>query len=191
MKRCPSCQRSYPDDAPGFCVDDGMRLVDEAAAAYDPQKTILASPAPMPPTPQYPIPPQPPNMPPTPQQQAWPPMPPQGQNWGGQYYQQGQGYPPAKSAGLSMAALGVGAISGILGILLFASYNGAFRLTRDTAQMLVIVAISTGAIALVLGLIALFSSRQRSKGLAVVGMVLAAFSIGFWIFLEVEYGFLF
>ena len=90
-----------------------------------------------------------------------------------------------------MAALGVGAISGILGILLFASYNGAFRLTRDTAQMLVIVAISTGAIALVLGLIALFSSRQRSKGLAVVGMVLAAFSIGFWIFLEVEYGFLF
>ncbi|MDT4966746.1 MAG: hypothetical protein QOJ64_1483 [Acidobacteriota bacterium] len=191
MKRCPSCQRSYADDAAPFCVDDGTRLVDVAPAAYDPQKTILASPAP-PPAPQYNNPPPQPNMPPPPQP-AWPPTPPQGQNWGPGpgYYPQGQAYPPQKSAGLSMAALGVGALSGIIGIMLFASYNGAFRMTRDMAKLLVIVAIVTGVITLALGLIALFSSRQRSKGLAAVGMVLAAFSLGFWIFLEVEYGFLF
>src|SRR4051794_9299097 len=100
MKRCPTCQRTYQDDAPAFCVNDGTRLVDEEpSSSYDPQKTILSptpqippqysSPAPSqqqpikPPTQQ----PPPPPMPQQPPQPMWPP-PPQGQappaqNWGG------------------------------------------------------------------------------------------------------------
>src|SRR3954452_24989423 len=100
MKRCPTCQRTYPDDAPAFCVNDGTRLVDEGAEpAYDPQKIIMSSAplAPPPAPPQYsspaaPPPIQPPTQqPPPPQQQQqpmWPPpspqaQAPQAQNWGG------------------------------------------------------------------------------------------------------------
>ena len=41
MKRCPSCQRTFQDDAPDFCPNDGMRLVKEEAAAFDPEKTVM------------------------------------------------------------------------------------------------------------------------------------------------------
>lgn len=43
MKRCPSCQRTYPDDSPDYCSNDGMRLVNEEAAGFDPEKTIMSS----------------------------------------------------------------------------------------------------------------------------------------------------
>ena len=43
MKRCPSCQTTYPDDAPDYCSNDGMRLVSEEAATYDPEKTMMSS----------------------------------------------------------------------------------------------------------------------------------------------------
>lgn len=43
MKRCPSCQRTFPDDAPSFCPNDGQRLVNEETATFDPEKTMLAS----------------------------------------------------------------------------------------------------------------------------------------------------
>jgi hypothetical protein len=71
MKRCPSCQQTYPDDAPDYCSKDGMRLVDEDAASFDPEKTVMASGLrggdfASPPSPPQP-PPQPP--PPPPQQQ--------------------------------------------------------------------------------------------------------------------------
>jgi hypothetical protein len=83
MKRCPSCQQTYPDDAPDYCSNDGMRLVDEEAAGYDPERTIMssglrggdlleldASPAPTPPAP-----PTPPSSPPA--KSSQPPSPPQ------------------------------------------------------------------------------------------------------------------
>lgn len=210
MKRCPTCQKTYPDDAPGFCSADGTRLVSEGAAEYDPQKTILAS-APPPPQqysnpapPENPPQPQPysPQPPQPPQQQAWQSPPPQqpAQNYGGGYYPpQGQApaWPPqypqqaAKGSGLSMSAFITGLISGILGGVLLMSYLGAFRMTRDLAYPLLIGAIALGAVSLVLGLIALFSSRQSGKVMAVVGMLFAAFSIGFWIYLETEYGIFF
>lgn len=205
MKRCPNCQRTYPDDSPGFCVNDGTQLVNEDAPAFDPQKTILAS-APQPP-PQYsnPAPPLANQPPPPPQQPVWPPPPPhqqqqqQAQNWGGGYYPQpGQPYgspyapPVAKSNKLSLAALIFGCVSGLLGFLLFAGYQGWMRIfDRDTAYAAIIAAVITGAVALVLGVIALISSRQRSKVLAIVGMVLSAASIAFYIYLETEYGILF
>jgi hypothetical protein len=194
MKRCPTCQRTYPDDAPAFCVNDGARLADEASIpAYDPQKTIMAS-APPPPYSNLAPPLNNPPYPPPPQQQpVWPPQPPQpGQNWGGGYMPPGQAYAPPKGNGLSRATLILGVVSGLLGILLLLDYLRIIRmLSRDTAYPVLIAAIATGVAAIVLGLIALFSSRQRSKGMAAIGMVLAAFSIGFWIYLEAEHGIFF
>jgi hypothetical protein len=85
MKRCPSCQQTYPDDAPDYCSNDGMRLVNEEAAGYDPERTIMssglrggdlleldASPAPTPSTP-----PSPPPSSPPPQQYQSPAASPQ------------------------------------------------------------------------------------------------------------------
>ena len=232
MKRCPTCQRTYPDDSPGFCVNDGTQLVTEEPQAYDPQKTILASPPPAaPPPPQYnPAPPPPPApqpyqspneaagiKPPTgwqpqppPQQHQppaapWPPPPPQpqqqGGQWGGGYYQQpGQQYGGApyapqmagQSKSLSLLTIIIGGVSGLLGLLLLGDYLGWFRIfDRDTGYAAIIGAIVTGAAALVTGVLTLISKRQTSKALAIVGMLLAAFSIGFWIYLEAEYGILF
>lgn len=223
MKRCPTCQRTYPDDAPGFCVNDGARLVTEEAEPYDPQKTMLASAPPPPqqypeqspqpnyppplqqaPAPQPPAPPQPAPQQPMPQQPAWPTPPPpqqQVQNYGGGYpppQGQAQGWPPQyapqalKSNGLSMAAFITGVVSGLLGGFLFANYLGTFvALSYSVAVSILIGAVAMGLIALVLGLIALFSSRQRGKAMAAIGMILGAFSIGFWIYLEIEYGVLF
>jgi hypothetical protein len=54
MKICPTCQRTYPDDAPDFCTEDGMRLVAETASG-ELQATMLAPSAP----PVSPIPPAP------------------------------------------------------------------------------------------------------------------------------------
>ncbi|HEY0380556.1 MAG TPA: DUF4190 domain-containing protein [Pyrinomonadaceae bacterium] len=236
MKRCPNCQRTYPDDAPGFCVNDGTQLVTEEAQPYDPQKTMLASapPPPAAPPPQYNAPPPPPQYNPAPPQAppqqyqspndpagikpptAWQPQPPQAQppaaapwpppppqqqgQWGGGYYpqpgQQPYGAPYAPPAGrsksLSLVTIILGGISGLLGLLLLADYLGWSHIfDRDTGYATVLGAVITGAGALVTGALALISKRQTGKALAIVGMLLAAFSIGFWIYLEAEYGILF
>lgn len=44
MKRCPSCDRTYTDDALSFCPNDGTPLVTDAPASFDPQATIVAPP---------------------------------------------------------------------------------------------------------------------------------------------------
>jgi hypothetical protein len=196
MKRCPSCQRTYPDNAPGFCVSDGTPLVTEETPAYDPQKTMLAS-AP-PPKFSEPL-PLPPSAPPL-QQPVWPPPTPQqqGQNWGGGYYpQQGQGYAQpfpqqtAKGTGLSLTALILGVVSALLSGLLLIRETGSLRLDRETAVALLVSAAGVGLVALVLGLIALFSSRQRSKALAIAGMVLGLTGIAYYIYVETQYGLFF
>jgi hypothetical protein len=208
MKRCPNCQRTYPDDAPNFCVNDGTQLIPEEAPGFDPQKTILAS-APQPPPPPYSNPAPPLANQPPPQQAPWPPPPPhqqqqqqpQAQNWGGGYYpqpgQQPYAAPPyarpvGKGNKLSIAALVFGCISGLLGFLLFAGFQGWMRIfDRDTAYAAIIAAVITGAISLVVGALALISARQRNKALAVIGMVMSAATIAFYIYLETEYGILF
>ena len=60
--------------------------------------------------------------------------------------------------------------------------------TRDSGQATIAAAVIIGAVALVVGIIALISARQRSKSLAIVGMILSAATIAFYIYLEVEYG---
>ena len=42
MKRCPKCNRSYPDDNQKFCTIDGGLLI-TASQAFDPNATIASS----------------------------------------------------------------------------------------------------------------------------------------------------
>src|SRR4051812_36084002 len=42
MKQCPSCNRTYSDDAQSFCLDDGTPLI----ASYDPEATRIIDPPP-------------------------------------------------------------------------------------------------------------------------------------------------
>jgi len=53
MKRCPSCQQTYDDDALSYCPADGTRLESQRAAApaTDLQATIMAPPPPLSPPP--------------------------------------------------------------------------------------------------------------------------------------------
>lgn len=226
MKRCPNCQRTYPDDAPGFCVNDGTQLVTEEAPAYDPQKTILASPPPpAAPPPQYnPAPPQAP--PPSPQQgyqppneaagikpptgwqpqppQAqppaaapWPPPPPQQQGqWGGGYYQQpGQqpygapyGAPAAgQGKGLSLATFITGIVSVLALTLIFLMAGDVIDRDRDVAEICFYGSAALGLVAVVLGVLALISKKQRSKWMAIVGMILGVPAIIFFLYVMFAY----
>ncbi|MBC7911480.1 MAG: hypothetical protein H7Y30_13315 [Pyrinomonadaceae bacterium] len=51
MKRCPTCNRTYADDAQKFCLDDGTTLTQETAAPFDPQATLAMTPGSQPTTP--------------------------------------------------------------------------------------------------------------------------------------------
>jgi hypothetical protein len=199
MKRCPTCQRTYPDDAPNFCVNDGAQLFTEEAPSYDPQKTMLAS---APPPPQYsnpqPPPPPPPNQPP---QAPWPPPPPQqqGQNWGGYYQQQpGQppGYAPQYSAapaagpkGLSLASFIIGLISFAAVALIFLMEQRLIDTDRDVALIGLWVTGIGGFIAIVLGALALISRRQRNRWMAILGLTLGIPGVLFFIYVAMNYGF--
>lgn len=46
MKRCPSCERTYTDDALSFCPNDGTPLeaFTQQSSGFDPQATIMATP---------------------------------------------------------------------------------------------------------------------------------------------------
>lgn len=44
MKRCPSCQQTYEEDALSFCPADGTRLEVERSPSMDLQATIMAPP---------------------------------------------------------------------------------------------------------------------------------------------------
>jgi hypothetical protein len=102
MKRCPSCQQTYPDDAPDYCSNDGMRLLDEESASFDPEKTVMASGLRGSEMAAPPSPPQPPPQPPQ-HYQAQNEMPdaqpaPQWQQPGEQPAQQPWNAPGAQSA---------------------------------------------------------------------------------------------
>ncbi|HEX7999084.1 MAG TPA: hypothetical protein VF528_11900 [Pyrinomonadaceae bacterium] len=44
MKRCPTCQRTYEDDAQKFCANDGTPLASDDAPAFDPEATVMSIP---------------------------------------------------------------------------------------------------------------------------------------------------
>jgi hypothetical protein len=95
MKRCPTCQRTYPDDAPEFCSNDGMRLVNEESGGFDPERTVMSSGlrVPEPVLPEPPQPPSPSAPPPAPPPQQY--YTPEGTPPGGQpqQWQQPANYP--------------------------------------------------------------------------------------------------
>jgi hypothetical protein len=201
MKRCPTCQRTYPDDAPGFCVNDGAPLVTEEPQGYDPQKTMLAS-APPPPPQQYSSPQPPPPPPPVsqPPQANWPPpspqpqSPPQGQNWGGYNQQQPgqyQGYPPQQygtptaapgGKGLSLASFIIGLVSFLALALIFLMVQRVIDPDRDVAEICFWGSAATGLVSIILGTLALISRRQRNKWMAILGLVLGIPGILFFIY---------
>ena len=205
MKRCPKCQRTYPDDSPGFCVNDGAQLVAEEAQAYDPQKTIMASQPPPPPPPpqQYNAAPPPVNQPP--QQAPWPPPPPQQQQqgqWGGGYYPQpgqpGQppspGYAPHYGApvghgkALSLTAFLLGLISVLSLTLIFLMSQQVIDQDDTVAEICFYGSAALGLIAVIVAALALISRRQRSKWMAIVGLILGLPAIAFFIYVMVNYG---
>ena len=205
MKRCPTCQRTYPGDAPAFCVNDGTQLVAEESQSFDPQKTILAS---SPPPPQYsnPAPPVANQPPPQQQQPAWPPPSPQqqqqqpqqqGQNWGGYYQQPGQapGYPQpyapqaaAGGKGLSLSSFIIGLISFLAVTMIFLMSQRIIDPDRDVAEICFWGSAATGLIAVVLGALALISRRQRNKWMAILGTVLGIPALLFFFYILINYG---
>src|ERR1044071_8466281 len=58
MKRCPKCNRSFPDDNQKFCTIDGGLLVADTEKSFDPNATMQGVTAninqPAPPPPQKP-----------------------------------------------------------------------------------------------------------------------------------------
>jgi hypothetical protein len=198
MKRCPTCQRTYPDDAPAFCVNDGAQLFADEPQSYDPQKTMLAS-APPPPA-QYAN-PQPPPIAQPPQQPVWPPPPPQqqAQNWGGYNQQPGQypGYAPQYGApaaaaggkGLTLSSFIIGLISFLAVAMIFLMSQRVIVPDRDLAEICFWGSAATGLIAIVLGILALISKRQRNKWMAILGVVLGIPAILFFLYIAINYGF--
>jgi len=111
MKKCPSCNRTFTDDALSFCLNDGSPLLsvggETAPPSYDPGATIQYNPARdtnPPPPPSY-TPAQPPGY--QAQPPAWSPMPQAGGV---------QGAPPKKKSKGIYWIIGIIAAVVVLGI---------------------------------------------------------------------------
>ncbi|MDQ3817877.1 MAG: hypothetical protein M3362_09315 [Acidobacteriota bacterium] len=188
MKRCPTCQQIYPDEAPDFCPNDGGHLVSESQQQQQYYPGGQQQP--------YPGGQQPPyygapgNQPPPPQQGGWAPPPPQGYG----YQPQGQyapyGYAPAAGSGtgLSKAALftGIGSIGSLaLGVILIrvaiGSYSyGLFRL----AGLLIWLALFAGIAAVTLGVITIVNAGKNpalNKVHGIIGASLGGLTLLIWL----------
>ena len=119
MKRCPTCSRTYTDDALSFCLDDGSPLLSVGGGAaasgpssFDPNAT-LAYPTPrdtaQPATEVYP-----PRVPPHGQQPP-PQIPPQTPHWQPGPQAQGQYPPPARKKSALPWIIGGAALLVVLG----------------------------------------------------------------------------
>jgi hypothetical protein len=180
MKRCPSCQQMFPDNAPAQCPYDGTYLVADAP----PQQPYYGSDQPPYGQPPY-------GQPADPSQQWQPPG-------GGGYYQQPGGYPPpppayggqyAPTGGskvLSSAAFACGLGSFLILMFIIIVFvmarNGAmsFQTLLFLAQIIQPLSwlmLLAGVASIVLGIVALVTSKANtaiSKPKAIVGMCLGA-----------------
>ena len=174
MKRCPTCQKTYPDDAPAFCANDGTPLVAGGAQPF------AAAPSGIKPPTQW----QP------------PPSAQQGQ-WGGQYQQPAQQHPgyaqqyAQPSTGrnpLALASFIVGIISFLSLAMIFLMSQRIVPPDRTVAEICFWGSAATGLIAIVLGLTAIFSKRLRtSKWMAILGLVLGIPAILFFAYVMIAY----
>ncbi|HEX8173673.1 MAG TPA: DUF4190 domain-containing protein [Pyrinomonadaceae bacterium] len=183
MKRCPSCERTYTDDALSFCPNDGTPLVTDTPSSFDPQATIMASPPKVSGPTDWPSQPPPSGgsdwgSPSQPIQNDWTSQPPAAQsNWGdtpGSYTPGGsqpvggtgwQAPPPPPFPGGGQKQQGLAIASLVCGILSPCCFG-----------------LLTGIPAVILGFMAI--SREKSnpelyggKGMAITGIVLGG--IGF------------
>lgn len=179
MKRCPTCQQTYPDNAPDFCPNDRTPLINDAQQQYYGGGQQQQPP---PYAPQG-------NPPPPPQWQ------PPGQNWGGSYQQPGQyaqspygapyaptGGSKALSTGAFLSGLGAFLIMVVIIIFYALARNGAFDL--DTLitiarilQPLSWLMLIAGVASIVLGIVSLVTAGRNpsaSKPKAIIGMCLGA-----------------
>jgi hypothetical protein len=179
MKRCPSCQQTFPDEAPDLCPYDGTPMTVDAS-----QQQYYAGNQP------------PPYGTPGGAPQWGPPPPP-----GGGYYQQPGQYPPypppyggpyapgaGGSGGLSKAALftGIGAVSAfVIGFMLVLAGVKSFNISLiQFAGILILLALVAGLAAVVLGIVTLVMAGKNpamSKVHGIVAIVLGAIPIIFWI----------
>ena len=173
MKRCPTCNQAYLDDAVIFCTNDGTTLVSVASSSSELQPTMLAPP------PSVTDPPPTSfsddaasanwNMPPS-------HSPPQAWNAPGGWPQQQPGMPPgiAQVRGKQQALAITSLIFGVLSITFGIICGGPVF----------------GAIAVVLGIIALLQIRSNperygGKGFAIVGIITGSLWILFLLFMLV------
>jgi hypothetical protein len=119
MRRCPSCQTVYTDLEQKFCLNDGTQLVEENAASFDPQATLVASGPPSSPNQSQPT------------QSSWPGQQSQGgSQWAPPPPQYNQ--PPAQKksklpwilGGLVLAVVGIGII-GVIGVVVLLASLGS------------------------------------------------------------------
>jgi hypothetical protein len=118
MRRCPSCQTVYTDPEQKFCLNDGTQLVEENAASFDPQATLVASGPPSSPNQSQPT------------QSSWPGQQSQGgSQWAPPPPPPQYNQPPAQKksklpwilGGLVLAVVVIGIIGVIGVVVLFAS----------------------------------------------------------------------
>ncbi|MGH9956985.1 MAG: DUF4190 domain-containing protein [Pyrinomonadaceae bacterium] len=170
MKRCPTCNRIYTDQALGFCIDDGTPLVRHDTASSDP--TAIFPPAPtlqMPPTraTEY-------------MAETMPSAPPQPYGWANDTPESWSPPPPPTFSG-SQPQQGLALASLILGLV------------SITVGWCCSFGLLTSPIAIVLGIISLFRIKNNpeqysGKPLAIIGIATGGLYIVFWILLLLIYG---
>lgn len=177
MKRCPTCQRTYPDNAPDACPYDGTFVVSDAAQQ---QQYYPGS--------------QPPYGAPPPQgdPSQW-----QQQQPGGYYQQPGGPYPPpygnpyaptAGGSGLSKAALFTGiaaiAVFAIGFVLAIIGINSLDLSMLQLAGVIILLSLVAGLAAVVLGIVVLAMVGKNpalNKVHGIIGIVLGAIPLILWL----------
>lgn len=174
MKRCPSCQQMFPDNAPDQCPYDGTYLVGDAP----PQNQYYGAGQ------------QPYGQPGDPAQ--W--QPPGGYQQPGSYPPPPYGGPYAPSApagGLSKGALftGIGAlatfiIAVILAVIGYSSGLGALRDMLPIIGILSLLSLLAGLTAVILGIVVLSQSSRNpamSKVHGILALIFGAIPIILWL----------
>jgi hypothetical protein len=184
MKRCPTCQQTYPDPGPDHCPNDGTRLISDA-----PQQQYYAGGQPPPyGTPNDPSQWQQPPGGYYPQQPGQPP---------GQYPPPPYGgpYAPTGGRGISKAALITGiAAAGTFAlgfVLVLMGVNNLDFSMIQIASVIILLSLVAGLAAIVLGIVTLVMAGKNpaiSKVHGILALVLGAIPIIFWLIGMANYG---
>ncbi|HKC65701.1 MAG TPA: hypothetical protein VKB86_18815 [Pyrinomonadaceae bacterium] len=185
MKRCPTCQQTFPDDAPNFCPNEGAPLVSDS------QQQQQYYPGGQQPYPggQQPFYGAPGNQPP-PQQGGWTPPPPQGYGYPpqGQYPPYGYAPPVGRGTGLSKAALftGIGSIGSLLLAILVARLAISSRSfgMLELAGLFGWLALLAGLAAVTLGVITIVNASKNpaiNKVHGIIGASLGGLTLLVWL----------